>query len=231
MNLLDYSRKRPFAWLGSGLSVFVVWLALVPSVLAAARDPNTDWFQRAGYGVFVHYLEDLQNDPQQIQSLGRRTSWDECVREFDANRFAEAIGATGAGYVFFTMHQRTRFLIAPNADVHFPKLGVDGDLKTTALAGGEWPWTYEVDLLEPHPIRRLKVTFAPNGYPTQFRLQLSTDRKSWQTVAAVDNHDGQPYVCEFAPVHGQHIRVSALKPDGPKQKGAQMAIAELEVYK
>ena len=471
----------------------MIWLALAPGGRAAPRNPTTDWFQHAGYGVFVHYLEDLQNDPQQIQSLGRRTSWDECVREFDANRFAEAISATGAGYVFFTMHQRTRFLIAPNAtfdqmtgykpgeacatrdlvedlyqalhrknialmlywtgdgprqdakaaaalgatpqvttdyvkkwarvvqeygqrygekvagwwadgcysfigyddeklglmaqglkagnpkriialnpgvedkvrpysrhedfttgeqnqffdqpvsrwvggeqwhilsflgagsshigaawgmpgakyskqdlvdyvaevnraggvvsidvilfrdgsldrsqvevlkalrpglaasqarppippgnlafrkparllsldgshelavnaDVHFPKLGVDGDLKSIALAGGEWPWSYEVDLLEPHPIRRLKVTFAPNGYPTQFRLQLSTDRKSWQTVAAVDNHDGQPYVCEFAPVSGQHIRVSALKPDGPKQKGTQMAIAELEVY-
>ncbi len=79
------------------------------------EDSNSDWFQRAGYGVFVHYLEDLQNDPQQVHSLGRETSWDECVREFDARRFANAMGEAGAGYVIFTMHQRTRFLIAPNA--------------------------------------------------------------------------------------------------------------------
>src|SRR5512138_813704 len=83
--------------------------------LAATNNPNTDWFLKAGYGVFVHYLEDLQNDPQQIHSLGRRTSWDQCVREFDAQRFADAMAEAGAGYVIFTMHQRTRFLIAPNA--------------------------------------------------------------------------------------------------------------------
>ena len=73
---------------------------------AATNNPNTDWFLKAGYGVFVHYLEDLQNDPQQIHSLGRRTSWDECVREFDVNRFADAMAEAGAGYVIFTMHQR-----------------------------------------------------------------------------------------------------------------------------
>ena len=74
---------------------------------AAARNPATDWFQKAGYGVFTHYLEDLQNDPTQIQSLGRKTTWDECVREFDVVRFASAMHEAGAGYVIFTMHQRT----------------------------------------------------------------------------------------------------------------------------
>ncbi len=71
--------------------------------LSGREDSNTDWFQRAGYGVFVHYLEDLQNDPQQVHSLGRETSWDECVREFDARRFADAMGEAGAGYVIFTV--------------------------------------------------------------------------------------------------------------------------------
>jgi hypothetical protein len=90
------------------------WLTFLPlfaSCLrshAATDNSSTDWFQRAGYGVFVHYLQDLQNDPPQIHSLGRKTSWDECVREFDARRFAEAMAEVGAGYVIFTMHQRTR---------------------------------------------------------------------------------------------------------------------------
>ena len=465
----------------------------VPSLMAAANNPNTDWFQRAGYGVFVHYLEDLQNDPAQIHSLGRRTSWDECVREFDVNRFADAMAEAGAGYVFFTMHQRTRFLIAPNAtfdqmasykpgeacatrdlvedlyqalhrkniplmlywtgdgpradakaaaamgatalvttdyvkkwasvveeygerygekvagwwadgcypfigyddeklgimaralkagnpkrivalnpgvedkvraysrhedfttgeqnqfldkplsrwvegeqwhilsflgsgqshigaawampgacvskqdlidyvfDVnsaggvvsidailfrdggldrsqlevlkalrpglaaskarppvppgnlafrkparllsldgkhalvvnggtHFAKLGVDGNLRSTALAAGEWPWTYEVDLLEARAVRRIKVTFSKTGYATKLRLALSEDAKTWREVALADNLNGQPFEREFAPVKAQFVRVSALKPDGPNQPGAQMAVAELEVY-
>jgi hypothetical protein len=31
-------------------------------------------------------------------------------------------------------------------------------------------------------------------------------------------------------VQAQFVRVSALKPEGPDQKGAQVAVAELEVY-
>jgi hypothetical protein len=92
-------------------------LLLLPgcAALAATNNPATDWFCRAGYGVFVHYLNELQNNAATIQSLGRSTSWDECVREFDAERFASAMAEAGAGYVIFTTHQRTRFLIAPNA--------------------------------------------------------------------------------------------------------------------
>ena len=78
---------------------------------AAAR---TEWFHDARYGVFAHFLEDLQNDPDTINGLGMRTSWDECVRGFDVEAFADAMREAGAGYVMFTMMQRTRFLIAPN---------------------------------------------------------------------------------------------------------------------
>lgn len=469
------------------------WLAAAPFCMAASNNPDTDWFHRAGYGVFVHYLEDLQNDPDKLHSLGRRTSWDACVREFDVGRFADAMADAGAGYVIFTMHQRTRFLIAPNAafdrltgykpgeacatrdlvedlyqalhrrniplmlywtgdgprqdpkaaaamgwqepvtsdfvrkwasvaqeygeryggkvrgwwvdgcwtglgyneeklailadglkagnpqrivafnpgvqdkvrpysrhedftageqnsfhdrpasrwtegkqwhilaflgcgpgaggaawampgvgvtspemgeylhdvsaaggvvsiDVmlyrdggldrsqlellkrlrprlaairtrtpvppgnlafhkparllsldgshdlevnggtHFPRLGVDGRAETTALAGGEWPWTYHVDLLEPRALRRLRVTFAADGYPTELDIQLSKDGAAWQTVASRRDHDGTPVTCEFGPVAAQYVRVRSLKPDGPDQKGRQMAVAEFEAY-
>jgi len=460
---------------------------------AHAGNTNTDWFSRAGYGVFVHYLEDLQNAPDQLHSLGRHTSWDACVREFDTKRFAEAMTQAGAGYVIFTMHQRTRFLIAPNAtfdrltgyqpgeacatrdlvedlyqalhrrkiplmlywtgdgpradaraaaalgwkdpvtaeyvqkwasvvreygerygdkiagwwvdgsyrfigyddqklgilasalkagnekriiafnpgvedkvspysryedytcgeqnqfldqptsrwvggeqwhilsflgcgqshlgaawgmpgakyskqelidyvfavnqaggvvsidamlyrdggldrsqlevlknlrpglaasragtpvplgnlafhkparllsldgshelvvngDVHFARLGVDGRPDTTALAGGEWPWTYEVDLLQSRTLRRLKVTFARDGYPTELQLAVSADRRTWLTVASGEKLEGLPFAADFTPITAQYVRVRALKPDGPNQKGAQMAIAELEAY-
>ena len=92
-----------------------VFLAASACLQAAGDNPNTDWFQQAGWGVFVHYLEGLQNNPAELNSLGQHTSWDQCVQEFDAGRFADQIAQTGAGYVIFTMQQRTRFLIAPNA--------------------------------------------------------------------------------------------------------------------
>jgi hypothetical protein len=476
--------------------------SLVFSVGAATPNPATDWLAQARYGVFVHYLHDLQNDPRRLQSLGRQTSWDECVRQFDVQRFAAAMAEAGAGYVIFTMNQRTRFLIAPNAafdrisgyrpgeacatrdlvlDLHaalsrrdiglmlyttgdgpcqdpqaaaafhwstpvttnfvsrwsevigeyaarygdkingwwvdgcyrvhghygydesklaplaralragnprclvafnngveervqpytrledftcgeaevfsdhpstrfldgqqwhilsflgypylgnplgagwgqpgvrypapdladyiaavnerggvvsidvllyrdgsldrsqleslrrlrplmaavasrppvppgnlawrkparllsldgshelvinggggrpgYPKNGVDGRLDTVALAGGEWPWTYEVDLLEPVPLRRIKVSFAPTGFPTKLRLSVSPDGRMWTEVGSGNDLEGRPFSCEFPPVTARFVRVSALKPDGPNQRGAQMAVAELEVYR
>jgi len=448
-------------------------------------NPNTDWFLQAGYGVFVHYLVGLQNNPDQIHSLGRQTPWDECVREFDTERFADTMAEVGAGYVIFTVMQVQREMIAPNAtydritgyqpgeacatrdliedlyqslhrrgiplmlywtgdgpradpqgaaafgwqqpvttefvekwasvvreygeryrdkvvgywvdgsypfigydeeklgivaralkagnpnriiglnrgvdpqvmsytphedytcgeqnrffdmpaqrfldgeqwhilsfmgsgwaqpgsqyskrelaeyvfDVHqrggvvsidvllyrdgsldrsqvevlkavrhelatgktrppvppgnlayrkqakllsldgshelqvnggvcFPRLGVDGHLETVALAGGEWPWTYEVDLIDTVPVRRIKVTFG-STYATQFEFRVSTDRATWQTVAAKADHDGSPCEATFDPVPARYVRVCALKPDGPGQPGGQMSIAELEVY-
>ena len=462
------------------------------AVGATPNNPNTDWFKKAGFGVFVHYLWDIQNNPDQLHSLGKQTSWDQCVHEFDVKRFADQMAQIKPGYVIFTMHQRTRYLIAPNSTfdrisgyksgeacstrdlvfdlynelhrhniplmlywtgdgprqdpkaakafgasgtvtddfvnkwasvvaeygerykdkvvgwwcdgcysfigyneaklgviakglkagnpkrivalnsgvnptvmyysahedytagemnrfleqpatrwlnrmqwhilsflgcgqgdigaawanpgvgytkrdlidyvydvnqaggvvsidamlyrdgaldrsqfemlkalrpgliahnpvvpipagnlayhkparllsldgshelvvnsgVHFPKLGVDGNLKTVALAGGEWPWTFEVNLLEPHKIRRVKVTFG-SGYATKLDIQISVDGAAWSTVSEADNLNGSPYSCEFAPTKAKYVRVRGLKPDGENQPGAQMSIAELEVY-
>lgn len=460
-------------------------LLQMAAVQATPHNPDTDWFCKAGSGVFVHYLAGLQNRRESVHSLGRETSWDDCVREFDTERFADTMQEVGAGYVIFTVMQVTRFLIAPNATfdrvsgyqpgeacatrdlvedlhrslsrrgiplmlyftgdgpradaqanagfgfkppvstefvqrwtdvareyslrygdkvrgwwvdgcypwigyndanltlfaqalkagnpktivafnrgvdplvmsytpaedftcgeqnrffdmpsgrwldgeqwhilaymgtgwgqpgtqypkkelreyvfdvvqrggvvsidvllfrdgsldrsqveilkdvrrelaegkvrppvppgnlayrrqakllsldgshelqvnggVHFPRLGVDGDPGTCALAGGEWPWTYHVDLVDTRPVRRVKVTFG-QGYPTQLEIKLSADGKAWQTVAARSDHDGSPAEATFAPLPARYVRVCAIKPDGPGQKGSQMMVAELEVY-
>lgn len=463
-----------------------LFLLLPLTAGATPMNPNTDWFQKAGYGVFVHYLAGLQNNVDAIHSFGKQTPWDECVREFDTERFADAMKEAGAGYVVFTILQVSRFMIAPNetfdritgykpgeacatrdliadlaaslgkrgiplmlyytgdgprADekaapafgwqtpvtdefvakwssvaaeygrrygdkvagywvdgcypwigyddaklevfaralkegnpnrivafnrgvdpvvmsytphedftcgeqnrfldmpaqrwldgeqwhilsylgsgwaqpgsqytkreiaeyvfdvnqrggvvsidvllfrdgsldrsqlellkavryeldhgkvrppippgnlayrkqarllsldgshelvvnggVHFPRLGVDGDLKTVALAGGEWPWTYQVDLVDTVPLRRLKVTFG-SGYATQFEFRVSADGQTWQTVASQADHEGGPFEATFEPVNARYVRVCALKPDRPDQKGAQMSVAELEAYR
>ena len=80
------------------------------------KNKNTDWFRDAKYGVFFHYLSDIQNiaNQQNGLSMGKETSWDECVNEFDAVKFAKDIAHTGAAYVMFTFLQRTKYMIAPN---------------------------------------------------------------------------------------------------------------------
>ena len=89
--------------------ILLTLVILVSSSQIFPRD--THWFQQAGYGVFVHYLESLQNNPGHIGSLGKQTPWDECVREFDTERFADAAEEAGAGYVIFTAMQISRELI------------------------------------------------------------------------------------------------------------------------
>ncbi|NPV45854.1 MAG: hypothetical protein HPY69_02750 [Armatimonadetes bacterium] len=116
-----------------------------------------------------------------------------------------------------------------NGGVHHPRRGVDGRLDTVAQAGGEWPWTYEVDLVDTVPVSRIKVTFG-SGYATELELCLSADRQTWQTVARKADHDGTPYEVTFEPVTARYVRVRAIKPDGPDQPGTQMSVAELEVY-
>ncbi len=116
-----------------------------------------------------------------------------------------------------------------NSGVHFPRLGVDGRKDTHALAGGQWPWTFEVDLIDTLAVRRVKVTFGP-GYATQFEVRLSRDRAAWHTVAAKRGHDGSPFEATFDPRPARYIRICGQKPDGPNQPGTQMSIAELEVY-
>ena len=472
-------------------------LLLCGGASASTNNPATDWFSQAGYGVFVHYLNELQNSANTIQSLGRSTSWDECVKEFDTERFASAVAEAGAGYVIFTTHQRTRFLIAPNAafdritgykpgeacatrdliedlyqslskrkiplmlywtgtgpssdakantamgwqtpipdawtekwaavteeygvrygekvagwwvdgcyakhgnlgyndaklaplaralkagnpkriialnpgvelsaysihddytageqnaflelpasrwlggrqwhvlsylgpersdnylsagwcepgvkyskqeladyvravnrkggvvsidvllyrdggldrsqlevlkalrpalipriaiapvpsgnlafgkparllsldgqrelPVNFggvmkPELGVDGYPNTAARASMEWPWSYEVDLLDVFPIRRIKVIYGRKAYATRVRVSVSPDRQTWQTVATAETPEGRPFAADFEPAKARYVRVGALTPDGPGQPGEQMSVAELEVY-
>ncbi|MBD3177855.1 MAG: hypothetical protein GF320_21990, partial [Armatimonadia bacterium] len=84
-------------------------------LMGEPMNPNTDWFHDAGYGVFVHYLTNLQNEPSHIASLGKETSWDECVAEFDTERFAETMAEVRARYVIFTVMQVQRYMAAPNA--------------------------------------------------------------------------------------------------------------------
>ena len=70
----------------------------------------------AKYGVFVHYLNGLQNSSSSSRDLnqGKVTSWDQCVNEFNVNAFANDMADAGAGYVIFTLMQLSKHMCAPN---------------------------------------------------------------------------------------------------------------------
>jgi hypothetical protein len=82
--------------------------------IPAERQGNTDWFSEAGWGLFVHYLYDVQCVGNRIANTEEHKSWDDMIHQFNTDQFAADVAETGASYVFFTMMQRTRYLIAPN---------------------------------------------------------------------------------------------------------------------
>ena len=112
---------------------------------------------------------------------------------------------------------------------HEARAGVDGDPNTFAVAGGEYAWVYEVDLLETLPIRRIVVTFGP-GFATDLDIAVSVDREHWDVVGRWQRSDNSKLQVAFDERKARFVRVRANKPDGEGQPGSQMQIAELEVY-
>ncbi len=113
--------------------------------------------------------------------------------------------------------------------MHFAHYGVDGIPFSTACGAYEWAWTYQVDLGDSTPLKRVVIRFG-EGYATEYRVSLSVDGASWKSIAEVK--DGKGGVCTFPvdSVEARYVRVESIKPDGPDQPGIQMSISELEAY-
>jgi hypothetical protein len=118
-----------------------------------------------------------------------------------------------------------------NGAKHFARNGVDGDPTTHAQAGGEWPWTYHVDLLEPSDVERIVVTFPKDRYATEYAILISAaGEDDWKTVAHEANAKAGKHTHAFTPTPARYVRVQGIGPNSANQPGGQMGIAELEVY-
>jgi len=76
---------------------------------------KTDWFKERKWGVFTHYLYQVQNNPASETNDGAgETGWDECVNALDVELLARQLYEINAGYLIFTVMQQSRYMIAPN---------------------------------------------------------------------------------------------------------------------
>lgn len=73
-----------------------------------------DRFYSRKWGVFNHFLQVIQNDPNTKNSYGKQTDWDTLVNEFDTEILAKNLHEVGAGYYVITVMQGTKYMIAPN---------------------------------------------------------------------------------------------------------------------
>ena len=75
---------------------------------------NREAFRRKKWGIFCHYLNNLQNGEGPHNTRSRVTAWDQCVEDLDCEKLASQVSDLGAGYFFITMQQGTRHFIAPS---------------------------------------------------------------------------------------------------------------------
>jgi hypothetical protein len=68
---------------------------------------STDWLVKAGYGLMFHWTS------QSIGKDGTHKPYARAVDDFDVNRFAEMVEATGAGYVILTIGHAESYCPGP----------------------------------------------------------------------------------------------------------------------
>lgn len=69
---------------------------------------KTDRFYSSKWGVFTHYLANIQN-------CKTGDDWAKMTESFDAKKVAEQLHEVGAKYYFITLQQGDRFMLAPNS--------------------------------------------------------------------------------------------------------------------
>lgn len=100
--------------------------ALIASEKQRAKElrSSTRWFVEAKYGVMFHY------SPTVYPRHGKRKPFNQAVRDFNVDRFAEMVATTGAGYVFFFVSHALFWFPAPIKTVEeiLPDRTCDRDL-------------------------------------------------------------------------------------------------------
>ena len=71
---------------------------------------KTDWFKDKKWGVFVHYLYNIQNK----RSPDGELPWDEHISKLDVEKVAEQLHEVGAGYFCITLQQENSYLLVPS---------------------------------------------------------------------------------------------------------------------
>jgi len=168
-------------------------------------------------------------DRSQLETVkALRPLLDERDAALEKRRASGNLAADAISFLRSVDDQRT--LIPSCGEIHSSEKGIDGDPNTSAVGGGEWAWTYRVNLSSVGQAKKISLLFG-DGWATDFEICIKPTNGEWESVGRFENPDGQKkYDVEFEPKEIAAVKVVAYKPDAEGQTGAQMAIAELEVY-
>ncbi|MHB1357839.1 MAG: alpha-L-fucosidase [Anaerolineae bacterium] len=126
---------------------------------------NTDWFHKAAWGVFFHYLTGPETSTD---------AWNRRVDGFDVDLFARQLNEVGAPYCFFTIGQNSGHYCAPNATYdgfvrRLPSRCSQRDLIADMYAALA---KYNISLL----------VYLPSGAPSQDEQAMAGLEWRWGTV-------------------------------------------------
>lgn len=120
----------------------------------------------------------------------------------------------------------------PSSYTQVPQNAIDLNLSTAAQAGNSWAWSFLADLgTTLSGLNQINIDFATGLFATEYKIYSSTNGTTWSEIKHVSSNAALSNIHEFAqPFSARYVGIKALAPNGPNQTGAQMAIAELEIY-
>lgn len=77
------------------------------------RNKDTDWFNKAGWGLFAHYLHPVV-DEKSLDAPKTTDAWNRQIDNFNTTLLADQLQEIGAGYFFLTIGQNSGFFLSPN---------------------------------------------------------------------------------------------------------------------
>lgn len=122
---------------------------------------RTDWFQKAKWGVFIHFLADDSVDSE---------LWNNAVDGFDVDTLAAQLHKVSARYIFLTIGQNSGFYCSPNTE--YDALCAPGrcSKRDLVLELAEALKPYEIDLM----------VYFTSGAPDKDALALR--QLGWKTA-------------------------------------------------
>jgi hypothetical protein len=86
--------------------ILVLVFQLVVVSQGLCQDRRATWFQKAGWGVFMHYLAETPELPAE--------EWNRRINQFDVDGLAQQLESVKAGYFFVTLGQNSGHYLSPN---------------------------------------------------------------------------------------------------------------------
>ncbi|SEJ32723.1 Chitobiase/beta-hexosaminidase C-terminal domain-containing protein [Dyadobacter sp. SG02] len=122
--------------------------------------------------------------------------------------------------------------LGASAEKYFAINATDGNKDSVAKAGGEYPYTLQIDLLMPHKIDRITLDFTTENFATEFQVYASLNNSGGpnELISSISNNTARTFEFKFNSILARYVFVKATQPSVEGQTGGQMAVSAIGVF-